>query len=73
MEECDGGQQACSGVCGLARRREGAGVVAHGTPIVGAVSDDADDSNKSDIVEKLMLLCAFPQRGGMLSLGRVSC
>merc|ERR1712060_85763 len=42
IEEGDARQRACS--CGVAHRRGGAGVVAHGTPIVGAVHDDADGS-----------------------------
>merc|ERR1712032_826342 len=42
IEEVDTRQRACSSAGGVARRRGAARVVAHGTPAVGAVCDDAD-------------------------------
>merc|ERR1712032_610724 len=42
MGEVDTRQRACSSAGGVARRRGAARVVAHGTPAVGAVCDDAD-------------------------------
>merc|ERR1712066_456413 len=41
-EEGNTRQRASSCACGVARRRGAAGVVAYGTPVVGAVRDDAD-------------------------------
>merc|ERR1712032_423374 len=42
VKEGDTRQRASSCACGVARRRGAAGVVAYGTPAVGAVRDDAD-------------------------------
>merc|ERR1712032_1366518 len=42
IEEGDTRQRACSSAGGVARRRGASRVVAHGTPAVGAICDDAD-------------------------------
>merc|ERR1740122_498212 len=44
VEEGDPRQHACSCACGVARCRGAARVVAYGTPVVGAIHDDADGS-----------------------------